>query len=160
VHTVPGAKVLVTDRQSSYGSAKPLNATAAALANTSVFSTCSTRELKKVAKIAKFRSIGRGSRLMQQNDHGESMFVILSGIARVSRNGRKVASLGAGDVAGELAVLRRAPRNATVDADTDLEVAEISRVALGRIIAEAPAFARKMLEALAGRVAELDSKTT
>jgi CRP-like cAMP-binding protein len=57
---------------------------------------------------------------------------------------------------GELGVLGRAPRNATVTATVDSEVAIISRRALNRLLTDAPGFARKLLEALAERVRELD----
>jgi CRP-like cAMP-binding protein len=75
------------------------------------------------------------------------------------RHGRKVASLAPGDVVGELGVLVRAPRNATVTTTVDSEVAVIGRRALNRLLADAPGFARKLLEALAERVRELDSHT-
>jgi len=153
------AEALVRDRIASYGRAKPLDSTAAALANTRLFSTCSRRELKTVAKVAKFKKVAAGTVLMREGDTGETMFVIVSGIARVSRNGRKVATLGAGDAVGELAVLGRTARNATVEAESQLDVAELSRVALARLISDVPAFSRKLLEALANRVRELDSRS-
>ena len=73
-------------------SAAPLPGIAGALANTRLFSLCSTRELRKVAKLAKIRRIPKGTRLMAEGEDGDSMYVILSGMARVSRNGRKVAA--------------------------------------------------------------------
>jgi CRP-like cAMP-binding protein len=138
------------------GRTPPLTGITAALANTRLFSLCSKRDLRTVAKVAKIRNIPRGSRVMTQDEAGETMFVILSGVARVTRNGRKVATLGAGDSVGELAVISRTDRNATVDADTDLEVAEIGRRALARLLADVPAFSQKLLEALASRIRELD----
>jgi CRP/FNR family cyclic AMP-dependent transcriptional regulator len=139
-------------------SAAPLPGIAGALANTRLFALCSTRELRKVAKLAKIRRIPRGTRLMTEGDDGDSMYVILSGMARVSRNGRRVALIGAGDAVGELALLARSKRNATVDADSDLEVAEISRRSLSRLVHDVPSFSLKLLEAMAARVRELDSR--
>ena len=95
---------------------------------------------------------------MTEGDDGSSMFVLIAGVARVSRNGRKVAQLGAGDAVGELALLARSNRNATVDAETDLEVAELSRRALSRLVSDVPAFSLKLLEAMAIRVRELDQR--
>ena len=92
-------------------SAAPLPGIAGTLANTRLFALCSSRELRKVAKLAKIRRIPKGTRLMTEGDDGDSMYVILSGMARVSRNGRRVALIGAGDAVGELALLAR--RSAT-----------------------------------------------
>jgi CRP-like cAMP-binding protein len=86
------------------------------------------------------------------------MLVLLSGSASVQRGGRKIAALSPGDVIGELGVLSRAPRNATVTTTTDAEVAVIDQRAMTRLLADAPGFARKLLESLADRVRELDRK--
>jgi CRP-like cAMP-binding protein len=136
----------------------PLTGIAGALALTRLFSLCTKRELRTVAKLAKVRTIPKGTRLMAEGEDGDTMYVILSGVARVSRNGRRVALLGSGDAVGELALLSRAKRNATVDADSDLQVAEITRRSLTRMVSDVPSFALKLLEALAGRVRELDNK--
>lgn len=128
-----------------------------ALANASLFSLCSKRELRLVAKLAKTRQVPRGTALLVEGEVGDEMLVFLAGSAAVVlRGGRKVATLGPGDVVGELGVLGRAPRNATVTTTVDSEVAIISRRALNRLLTDAPGFARKLLEALAERVRELD----
>jgi CRP-like cAMP-binding protein len=151
------ADALVRDRSRAGGSA-PLTGIAAALASTRLFALCSRKELRTVAKQAKLRTIPKGTRIMTEGDAGETMLVILSGVARVSRRNRKVASLGAGDAVGELAVLGRTTRNATVDAETDLEVAEITRRSLSKLIADVPSFSQKLLESLAARIRELDNR--
>jgi CRP-like cAMP-binding protein len=145
-------------RERSGGGATPLTGISGALANTRLFSLCSRKELRTVAKVAKIRNVPKGTRLMAEGDEGDTMYVIVSGVARVSRKGRKVAAVGAGDAVGELAVLGRATRNASVDADTDLQVAEISRRSLSKLINAVPPFSMKLLEAMATRVRELDSR--
>ncbi len=95
---------------------------------------------------------------MTEGENAETMYAIVSGIARVSRNGRKVATLGAGDAVGELALIGRTERNASVNAETDLQVAEINGRELRKLIASVPSFAQKLLEALAARVRELDKR--
>jgi CRP/FNR family transcriptional regulator, cyclic AMP receptor protein len=127
-----------------------------ALANTSLFSLCSARELRLIAKVAKTREVPSGTTLLVEGEVGEEMLAFLTGSATVQRGGRKIATLSPGDVVGELGVLVRAPRNATVTTTSDSEVAVIGRRALNRLLADAPGFARKLLEALAERVRELD----
>ena len=151
------ATALERDR-TSRGHKARLAGVAAALSNTQMFSMCSKKELRTVAEVAKLRTIPRGTRLIAEGEKGDRMFVILSGTARVSRRGRKIAAVGAGDVVGELALLSRNLRNATVDAETDLDVAEIGRAAFGRLLHAVPSFAQKLLEAMAVRVRTLDSK--
>jgi len=127
-----------------------------ALANTSLFSLCSARELKLIAKVAKTRQVPSGTKMLVEGEEGEEMLVFLSGSATVVQGGRKIATLSPGEVVGELGVLVKAPRNATVTTTRDSEVAVIGRRALNRLLADAPGFARKLLEALAERVRELD----
>jgi len=93
-----------------------------------------------------------------QGQVGDEMLVFLSGTATVQRGGRKIATLSPGSVVGELGVLSRAPRNATVVTTSDSEIAVIGQRAMTRLLADAPGFARKLLEALADRVRELDRK--
>jgi CRP-like cAMP-binding protein len=134
------------------------NAIESALANTSLFSQCTARELRLIARLAKTRKVPKGTRLLVEGEVGDKMLVMLSGSAVVQRGGRKIATLSAGDVIGELGVLSRAPRNATVVTTADSEVAIIGQRAMNRLLADAPGFARKLLEALAERVRELDRK--
>jgi CRP-like cAMP-binding protein len=86
------------------------------------------------------------------------MFVLLRGGATVRKGGRKIADIGPGEVVGELAVLAKAPRNATVTTTKDSEIATLGRRELFRLIDDAPGFSRKLFEALANRVRELDKK--
>ena len=134
------------------------NAIESALANTSLFSQCSARELRLIARLAKTRKVPHGTRLLVEGEVGDKMLVLLSGAANVVRGGRKIAALSAGDVIGELGILSRAPRNATVITTADSEIAVIGQRAMNRLLADAPGFARKLLEALADRVRELDRK--
>jgi CRP-like cAMP-binding protein len=135
-----------------------VSAIESALTHTSLFSQCSARELRLIARLAKTRKVPPGTRLVVEGEVGDKMLVLLSGSATVQRGGRRIASLSAGDVIGELGVLSRAPRNATVITTADSEIAVIGQRAMNRLLADAPGFARKLLEALANRVRELDRK--
>lgn len=135
-----------------------VSAIESALANTSLFSQCSARELRLIARLAKTRKVPQGTRLLVEGEVGDQMLVMLSGSATVQRGGRRIATLAAGAVIGELGVLSRAPRNATVTTTADSEIAVIGQRAMNRLLADAPGFARKLLESLAERVRELDRK--
>jgi CRP-like cAMP-binding protein len=128
------------------------------LAAVRLFATCSRKELRAVAKSAKIATVKSGAQIITEGDEGNTMYVILAGTARVSRAGRKLATVGPGAAFGELALLSKGPRTATVVALSDMEVAIITRRKLTRLLEAAPAFARKLLEALAGVVRESDKK--
>ena len=128
------------------------------LADASLFSQCSKRELRLVAKLAKTKRVPAGRQLTVEDEPGDTMFVMLSGRATVHKSGRKIAELGMGDVVGELAALSRGPRNATVTAGTEVEIASIGRKEILRLVEDAPGFSRKLLESMANRIRELDKK--
>jgi CRP/FNR family transcriptional regulator, cyclic AMP receptor protein len=128
------------------------------LAAVRLFATCSRKELRAVAKSAKIAAVKSGAQVITEGDAGNAMYVILTGTARVSRAGRKLATVGPGAAFGELALLSKGPRTATVVALSDMEVAIITRRKLTRLLEAAPAFSRKLLEALADVVRENDRK--
>jgi len=128
----------------------------AALGSLALFSLCSRRELKQVAKAARIRSVRAGTTIIVEGEHESSMFVIVTGGCDVRRANRKIATLGSGDVVGELAAFGKAPRSATVVTRTDCDIAVISKRDVYKLIEDAPGFSRKLLESLANRVRELD----
>jgi CRP/FNR family transcriptional regulator, cyclic AMP receptor protein len=128
------------------------------LSRVPLFSALSNKDLAKVAKASDEVSIPAGKVLMEQGQTGREAFVILEGEATVKRNNRKVATLGPGACFGELALLDRGPRTATVEAATDLKVLVLGQREFSGVIDEVPGIAHKMLASLAGMVRELDEK--
>jgi CRP/FNR family transcriptional regulator, cyclic AMP receptor protein len=129
------------------------------LSRVPLFSALSNKDLAKVAKASDEVSIPAGKVLMEQGQTGREAFVILEGEATVKRNNRKVATLGPGACFGELALLDRGPRTATVEAATDLKVLVLGQREFSGVIDEVPGIAHKMLASLAGMVRELDEKS-
>jgi CRP/FNR family cyclic AMP-dependent transcriptional regulator len=123
-----------------------------------LFATCGKKELREIAKTAKIATVREGTTVVTEGDEGNTMYVILTGTARVSRGGRKLATAGPGDSFGELALLSKGPRTATVVALSEMEVAIITRRQLSSLLEDAPAFAKKLLESLADLVRTLDKK--
>ncbi|WP_436793220.1 Crp/Fnr family transcriptional regulator [Actinospongicola halichondriae] len=79
-------------------------------------------ELKKVRALAEDVSADAGAVLMEQGDVGQEAFVICAGQAGVYVGGNRVATIGPGSAVGEMALLDKRPRSATVRALTDLEL--------------------------------------
>ena len=120
------------------------------------FSACSRKDLRKVAKSSEDRRVAAGTTIVKEGENGSEFFVILDGTVCVSREGRKVATLGPGSGFGELALLVDAPRNATVVADTDVGLVVVGQHEFEGLLDEAPGFARKMLAGTAHRLREAD----
>ena len=128
------------------------------LANVRMFSALSKKELNLVARAADVVIVKPGAELVTEGTIGHEFFLILSGEAGVRRGGRKVATLGPGDYFGELALLDRGPRSATIAAETELEVAVIGQREFMAVLDQVPAVSHKMLVTMAHRLREADTK--
>jgi CRP/FNR family cyclic AMP-dependent transcriptional regulator len=128
------------------------------LQNIAMFSACSKRDLQLVARRAEDVHVAAGKVLVNEGETGHEFFVIIEGSARVTRHGKRVATLGPGTAFGELALLDKAPRNATVIAETPMELVVLGQREFAGIIDEVPGFARKLLAGMANRLREADAK--
>lgn len=129
------------------------------LKSVTLFSNCSKKELEKVARASDEVKMTEGTLIADQGQMGREAFVILKGEVTVKRNGRKVATLGAGDVVGEMSLLDKGPRTASVVAATDVELLVIDSRRFLAVIDDIPSIAHKLLAALAGRIREFDRQT-
>jgi CRP/FNR family transcriptional regulator, cyclic AMP receptor protein len=128
------------------------------LAQVPLFSTCSRKDLQKLGKASDEIEVKGGKVLVEEGKPGHEFFLIEDGTAEVRRNNRKVATLGRGQFFGELSLLDRGPRSATVIADTDMTLVVLGQREFLGVIDEVPAMAHKLLAALAGRLREADSR--
>jgi CRP/FNR family cyclic AMP-dependent transcriptional regulator len=125
-----------------------------------LFEECSKRELKLLAKIAVVEPRAAGATLITEGQCGSDAYVLLQGKCRVLRKGRRVGEIKAGGVIGELSMLNGAERDATVVADSQLEVAIIARRDFLSLLEHSPSISRKLLKSLAARVQELDARAS
>jgi CRP-like cAMP-binding protein len=128
------------------------------LATVPLFSACSKKDLQLVARGAERIAVDAGKVVVVEGSAGSEFFVIISGAARVERSGRKVASLGPGSFFGDLALLDRAPRNASVIAESPMELAKVGQKAFDDLL-DVPGFSKKLLAGLARRLRQEDAKT-
>ncbi|MFM7410817.1 MAG: Crp/Fnr family transcriptional regulator [Actinomycetota bacterium] len=126
------------------------------LANVSLFSSCNSRDLGKIAKASEHLTLKAGTTMITQGTTGKQAFVILSGTATVKRNGKKIATAQAGAMVGELSLLDQGSRTATVVCDSDCDVLVLEQRKLLAVIDEVPAVGHKLLAALAARIRDLD----
>ena len=128
------------------------------LAEVPLFSALSKKDLQLVARRAEDVKVDAGKVLVTEGGAGSEFFVIVDGKARVTRRGKKVAELGPGQFFGDLALLDRAPRNATVVAETPMEVLVLGQREFAGVIDEVPTLAHKLLTSMAQRLREADAK--
>jgi CRP-like cAMP-binding protein len=128
------------------------------LANVRLFAACNNKELSVIGRASDEITVPAGKELVTEGTTGHEFFLILEGTAAVKRGGRKVATLGPGQYFGEMALLDRGPRTASVVADTDMTVLVIGQREFSAVLEEVPSLAHKLLTIMAGRLREADEK--
>jgi len=123
-----------------------------------LFDCLDDAQLDSVLHSAKINHYGRGERVIEEGAEGDSMFIVLRGNVHVSvfRNGShiRLGSMRAGDCFGEMSLLTGEPRSATIRADSDCEVLEISKEIMGEIMRDSSRCLSQLSEILAKRKLE------
>jgi CRP-like cAMP-binding protein len=130
------------------------------LADVPLFRNVSRRHVKRVASLGRLRRYGPGTSIVRAGDAGSAFFVLLDGTARVVTAKGRPRRLRSGDFFGEMALLDGAPRTATVEAATEVEVMLIPRTAFRKMLRSEPAIAIKMLETVATRLRTTQASPT
>jgi len=112
------------------------------------------RELKRLAELAKLRTIPKDSSVVKRGEKGIGFYVILSGVVRVRKGSTTIAQLGPGDFFGELALFDDRPRSADVVTVEPTTVIVLSRWEFWGFASERPAILRTILQEMARRLAE------
>jgi CRP-like cAMP-binding protein len=123
-----------------------------------LFSTSSTKDLRVIRRALEEVSVPPGRVLCEQGTIGREFFLIVEGKAVVKKNNRKTATLGPGQYFGELALLDRRPRSASVISETDMKLLILGQRQFNAVLDAVPALSRKMLAAMATRLREADEK--
>jgi CRP-like cAMP-binding protein len=126
------------------------------LRRVTMFEQFSRKDLEKIARASDEVSVPAGSVILEQGTEGFEAYVILSGTVVVKRNGRKVATLSAGAVLGELSLLDHGQRSATAICDTDCALLVLTQSTFMGVVMDVPLLAHKLLATLVGRIRDLD----
>jgi CRP-like cAMP-binding protein len=114
--------------------------------------------MRTIRQEVKTTSAKAGSVLVEEDTVGREFYFILDGTASVKRKGRRIATLGPGRYFGELALLDRKPRSATVAAETDMNLLVLDQRSFNGLLDTMPALAHKLLMAMAQRLREANAK--
>jgi CRP-like cAMP-binding protein len=118
-----------------------------------LFAHCSKRELAMVAGIADEIDLADGKELTREGAPAREFFVLVDGTADVLKKGKRINRLKSGDFFGEIALVHDSPRTATVKATSSVRALVVTERNFKRLLEESPEIQRKVLSALAERLA-------
>jgi CRP/FNR family transcriptional regulator, cyclic AMP receptor protein len=116
-----------------------------------LFAQLSDEARRGVAVWVNEMSVSEGKHLVDEGDYSNELFVIQDGTAEVLRDGDKIAELGPGDFFGEMGVLGKAQRNATVVATSPMRLLTLSTWDVKRLRSSAPELLDQINEAIEQR---------
>jgi CRP-like cAMP-binding protein len=127
------------------------------LSQLSLFGACTRGELAELAQM--FDEIERtaGTVLVREGDPGKEFYVIVSGVATATIDGRIVSTLGLGSFFGEMSLLEHAPRSATVTAETDVELLVADARSFTALVDSAPSVGIRMMKLMSERLRSVES---
>jgi CRP-like cAMP-binding protein len=131
----------------------------ALLRNVRLFSDLDERDLESLADEFNERRFSAGQKVALEGEGGLMFFVVESGELSVEVHGESVSTMGPGSSFGEIALIDRRPRTATVTAATDVTAYGLPVFVFRPFVEARPQVAWKMLEAMADRLAVAESRS-
>ena len=122
------------------------------LRNVPLFAGCSKAELQQVAQLADELDLAEGATLIREGERGREFIVVADGTVKVTRSGKTLRELGAGDFIGEIALISDVPRTATVTATSPVRLLVVTDRAFRGLVEEMPSIATKVLQSLGERL--------
>ena len=118
------------------------------LGSVPLFRGLTREELQRLARVTDEVRLPSGTRLINEGSFAHEFLLITSGQAEVCREGELVATLGAGDFAGEVGVMSDAKRNASVTATTQLVAIVMTARDLRQVASEMPSVGAQIADAI------------
>jgi CRP/FNR family transcriptional regulator, cyclic AMP receptor protein len=123
-----------------------------------LFAQMTEAELERVAALGEPVDAEPGAILTDQGDVGVECFLVLEGEAGIFSGGQHVATISAGAVVGEMALIGHKPRNATVTAQTPMRLLAFNISSFKKLLEEMPAAQKYIVELLETRARENSAK--
>jgi len=122
------------------------------LASVPLFAGSSKRQLRGVLDWTQEYRYEPGATIVHEGAKGDELFLLLEGKAGVSRSGKALTRLTAGDFFGEMAVIDGRPRTATVVADGPVDCLVLKQKDFKALLEGDPLLAWNLLGSLAARL--------
>jgi CRP-like cAMP-binding protein len=123
-----------------------------------LFNGATDEELTMLAELAYEVTVGPHVDIVNENEFGDELFLVVDGHAAVTRDGVDLGVLNAGDFFGEMALLAPGPRMATVKAESDVEAIKIGAERFQAFLVEHPAISLSMMKQLVVRLREVEQR--
>jgi CRP/FNR family transcriptional regulator, cyclic AMP receptor protein len=127
------------------------------LAAVPLFEGLSKKQLRRMSSLMTRLELPAGKVLTREGQEGYEFFIVLEGEVEVRQGNRVVVTRGPGEYVGEIALLDKRPRTATVVAATPVSVEVLSRREFMSLLAAAPELSEQILATVAQRLADLDA---
>ncbi len=148
-----GARIATGERRSEDGMYSTLEKVLL-LKRAKVFERVTGEDLAPLARLAEVTTYASDQVIVREGDLGDALLVILRGSVAISRDGRRVATLAAGETIGEMSILDHEPRSATATAIEETEVLEIGSDEFYEILHEHEEIAEGVIRTLSQRLRE------
>jgi len=119
-----------------------------------LFDGLAPADLGAIAEVAEERSFADGELLASEGELGDELLIVASGTVRVEAGGSEIARRGRGEVLGEMSLITRGPRVASLVADGDVRAIYIGRREFESMIHDRPDIGIGIMRVLAQRLAE------
>jgi CRP/FNR family cyclic AMP-dependent transcriptional regulator len=130
------------------------------LAAVPLFEGLSKKGLRRISSLMTRIDRPAGQVLTREGEQGSEFFIVLEGEVEVRQGDRVIATRRPGEYVGEIALLDKRPRTASVVATTPVSVEVLSRREFVSLLAEAPELSEQIMATMARRLAELEIETT
>ena len=129
------------------------------LAAVPLFEALSKRQLRRISSLMTRIDRPAGQVLTTEGQLGFEFFIVLEGEVEVRQGDRVIATRRPGEYVGEIALLDRRPRTATVVATTPVSLEVLSRREFVSLLAEVPELSGQIMATMARRLADLETQT-
>lgn len=127
------------------------------LAAVPLFEGLSKKQLRRISSLMTHIDRPAGQVLTTEGQQGYEFFIVLEGEVEVRQGDRVIATRRPGDYVGEIALLDRRPRTATVVATTPVSVEVLSRSEFVSLLAEVPELSEQVMATMARRLVDLET---
>ncbi len=123
-----------------------------------LFSNCDVKELKHLVAIIDTMDVKAGYEIFREGRREHYAYVVESGLAEVSIDGKVVAEIPEGEMIGEIGLLASGPASATVTAKTAMSLMAIPHERFESVLKDTPGLGLAMAKELAHRLQNLDKR--
>ncbi len=122
-----------------------------------LFEGLSKKQLRRISSLMTRIDRPAGQILTTEGQRGYEFFIVLEGDVEVRQGDRVIATRRTGDYVGEIALLDKRPRTATVVATTPVSVEVLSRREFVSLLAEVPELSEQIMATMARRLADIEA---